>query len=89
LAISQWIAQAHSGRITVQSRLGRGSVFTVTLPLLVTAVESSAQEPAVEAVEAREARDVRDGREASAPGTEPVVKPGSERRGAELRDIGD
>ena len=37
LAISQWIAQAHGGRIAVQSRLGRGSVFTVTLPLLSTA----------------------------------------------------
>ena len=34
LAISQWIAQAHGGRITVQSRLGRGSSFTVTLPLV-------------------------------------------------------
>ncbi len=33
LSISQWIAQAHGGRITVQSRLGRGSVFSVTLPL--------------------------------------------------------
>lgn len=33
LAISQWIAQAHGGHITVQSRLGRGSVFTVTLPI--------------------------------------------------------
>ena len=37
LAISQWIAQAHGGRIAVQSRLGRGSVFTVTLPLLAAA----------------------------------------------------
>ena len=37
LAISQWIAQAHGGRIAVQSRLGRGSVFTVTLPLLTSA----------------------------------------------------
>jgi len=36
LAISQWIAQAHGGRIAVQSRLGRGSVFTVTLPLLTS-----------------------------------------------------
>src|SRR5688500_2683904 len=36
LAISQWIAQAHGGRITVQSRLGRGSVFTVTLPMVPT-----------------------------------------------------
>jgi two-component system, OmpR family, sensor kinase len=32
LAISQWIAQAHGGSITVTSRLGRGSVFTVHLP---------------------------------------------------------
>ena len=34
LAISQWIAQAHGGRVTAQSRLGRGSVFTVILPTL-------------------------------------------------------
>ncbi|MHB1072324.1 MAG: sensor histidine kinase [Gemmatimonadaceae bacterium] len=33
LAISQWIAQAHGGQLAVQSRLGRGSIFTVTLPL--------------------------------------------------------
>jgi two-component system, OmpR family, sensor kinase len=33
LAIAQWIAQAHGGGLTVQSRLGRGSVFTVTLPI--------------------------------------------------------
>lgn len=33
LAISQWIAQAHGGALTVQSRLGRGSLFTVQLPL--------------------------------------------------------
>jgi signal transduction histidine kinase len=33
LAISQWIAQAHGGTLAVQSRLGRGSVFTVTLPM--------------------------------------------------------
>lgn len=36
LAISQWIAQAHGGRITAQSRLGRGSVFTVVLPMLAS-----------------------------------------------------
>ncbi|MEO7457217.1 MAG: HAMP domain-containing sensor histidine kinase [Gemmatimonadaceae bacterium] len=33
LAISEWIAQAHGGRVTAQSRLGRGSVFTVILPM--------------------------------------------------------
>lgn len=33
LAISHWIAQAHGGALDVQSRLGRGSTFTVTLPL--------------------------------------------------------
>ena len=39
LAISQWIAQAHGGRVTTQSRLGRGSVFTVVLPMLMLARE--------------------------------------------------
>ena len=34
LSISQWIAHAHGGSITVASRLGRGSTFTVTLPAL-------------------------------------------------------
>lgn len=34
LSISQWIAHAHGGSITVASRLGRGSTFTVTLPLV-------------------------------------------------------
>ena len=32
LSISQWIVQAHGGTINVQSRLGRGTVFTVVLP---------------------------------------------------------
>jgi two-component system OmpR family sensor kinase len=32
LAITKWIAEAHGGTITVQSRPGRGSVFTVQLP---------------------------------------------------------
>ena len=37
LAISQWIAQAHGGTLTASSRLGRGSLFTVTLPLMQAA----------------------------------------------------
>jgi signal transduction histidine kinase len=32
LAITKWIAEAHGGSITVQSRPGRGSLFTVRLP---------------------------------------------------------
>jgi signal transduction histidine kinase len=32
LAITKWIAEAHGGTITVQSRPGRGSVFLVRLP---------------------------------------------------------
>ena len=32
LAITKWIAEAHGGSIMVQSRPGRGSVFTVRLP---------------------------------------------------------
>jgi len=32
LAITKWVAEAHGGNITVQSRQGRGTAFTVTLP---------------------------------------------------------
>jgi len=32
LAITKWIAEAHGGTITVQSRPGRGTLFTVRLP---------------------------------------------------------
>jgi len=34
LSIAQWIVQAHGGTLTVQSRLGRGTMFTVVLPAL-------------------------------------------------------
>lgn len=33
LAISRWIAEAHGGTIEVQSRPGRGTTFTVKLPM--------------------------------------------------------
>ena len=33
LAICKWIAEAHGGTITVQSRAGRGTTCTVTLPI--------------------------------------------------------
>lgn len=32
LAITKWVAEAHGGSISVQSRPGRGTIFTVTLP---------------------------------------------------------
>jgi signal transduction histidine kinase len=34
LAIVQWIAQVHGGQVSVQSEVGKGSVFEVSLPLL-------------------------------------------------------
>jgi signal transduction histidine kinase len=43
LAISQYIAQAHGGSLIVQSRLGRGTTFTLTLPL---AADGASFEPA-------------------------------------------
>ncbi|MBI3303376.1 MAG: HAMP domain-containing protein, partial [Deltaproteobacteria bacterium] len=33
LSICQWIAQAHGGKITVQSHVGSGSTFIVSLPV--------------------------------------------------------
>ena len=45
LSIAQWIAQAHGGSLNAQSRLGRGSVFTVLLP---TAPVDATLSPSVE-----------------------------------------
>ncbi len=47
LSISQWIAQAHGGSLKVQSRLHRGSTFTVTLPLAGTAAAERLHAPPV------------------------------------------
>jgi signal transduction histidine kinase len=33
LALAQWIVQAHHGHLAVESRLGVGTVFTLSLPL--------------------------------------------------------
>jgi signal transduction histidine kinase len=35
LAVSQRIVAGHNGTITVESELGAGSVFTVTLPIAI------------------------------------------------------
>ena len=43
LSIAQWIVQAHGGTLTVQSRLGRGSVFTVILPVVPAAPPAHAE----------------------------------------------
>ena len=44
LAISQWIAQAHGGTLSVVSRLTRGSTFTVTMPIPTPDAIASARE---------------------------------------------
>jgi two-component system OmpR family sensor kinase len=59
LAISQYIAQAHGGSLTAISRLGRGSTFTVSLPLPV-GEEAGEGEPAAP-VEAHGAASTGDG----------------------------
>jgi signal transduction histidine kinase len=47
LAISQWIAQAHGGSLTVQSRLHRGSTFTVSLPVAAEQEGRAERQPPV------------------------------------------
>lgn len=41
LAITKWIAEAHGGSITVQSRPARGTMFTVRLPKSAVLTPSS------------------------------------------------
>jgi heavy metal sensor kinase len=40
LNIAQWAAESHGGRIEVQSEVGKGSVFSLLLPLIEEAVEA-------------------------------------------------
>jgi signal transduction histidine kinase len=42
LAIARWIAEAHGGRIAVESRPGEGTTFTVSLPLAAEAAPGAA-----------------------------------------------
>jgi len=41
LSIAQWIADEHSARIEVESKLGHGSTFRVRLPLHIPAIAPS------------------------------------------------
>jgi signal transduction histidine kinase len=43
LSIAKWIAQAHGGTIRVTSQVGKGTTFSVTLPLLAPEVEGDAE----------------------------------------------
>ncbi len=36
LSIAEWVVRAHNGSITVDSQIGKGSTFTVLLPLAIT-----------------------------------------------------
>ena len=61
LAIGQWIAQAHGGTLTAQSRLHRGSTFTVTLPAAPEAVPAEGASEASVPQSAEAAPAVREG----------------------------
>ena len=43
LSISRHIVELHGGRITIKSELGRGSTFTISLPVHVQSVKDAAQ----------------------------------------------
>jgi len=49
LAIAQWIVQLHKGTITVESELGKGSVFRVEIPATTSAMDTNATLPNPEA----------------------------------------
>jgi signal transduction histidine kinase len=41
LAIAQYIAESHKGTIEVESQVGKGTTFTVTIPLKITEPSAS------------------------------------------------
>ena len=44
LSIAKWIVDAHGGSFNVESEVGRGSIFTVTLPLSLTPAQPASEE---------------------------------------------
>ncbi|HKW22299.1 MAG TPA: ATP-binding protein [Ktedonobacterales bacterium] len=52
LAIARHLAELHSGRVWAESRVGRGSVFSFTLPLASASAETPVIEPTAPSVSA-------------------------------------
>jgi signal transduction histidine kinase len=77
LAISQWIAQAHGGTISVISRLTRGTTFTVTVPLPTSADLAAAGAAEPERLAERREREERGDRPAAEPGEVPAAPAGA------------
>jgi signal transduction histidine kinase len=53
LAISRGIVERHQGRIEVQSELGQGTTFTVTLPAQATGALLVAADKGIDAMNVR------------------------------------